>query len=392
MDAQSKQKQCALAKRAIGGDTDAFEELYSLNVKPILYQAERLLYVKDEKEDVAQEVGMHMYTSIGTLKSPEAFHAWMYRIVTNVCRQHNRKNIGKKPAKDIDEFRETLADSNPDARPEDRAEISEMNQIIEKMIDALPTKQRLTLFMYYYENMSQHEIADALGVSEQTVGSNMAKARKALRKRMSKVHIFDDRVENLAGAAIGPAIVSAFDAGVNAVATDAQVSAITRACGERIANLGIHSGQASAEGEHGNEIGVADAIRLAVVFVVSVAILVVFIATHVDVDEQPAIDSPQTVTGFDPYRPEVQMVFSGAEGLPSHINPSSAKMIVEEGKGTAVSWHIVDTEDREVASGEGDAIDGGAFALPPGEYAVRWIVANDEGQSVTVHRAIEITN
>jgi RNA polymerase sigma-70 factor (ECF subfamily) len=54
-------------------------------------------------------------------------------------------------------------------------------------VEALPDEYREALMMYYYEDVTYQELADALGVSAATINARLTKARALLRQRLSRL-------------------------------------------------------------------------------------------------------------------------------------------------------------------------------------------------------------
>jgi RNA polymerase sigma-70 factor (ECF subfamily) len=370
MNAKDKKAETLLARRAIKGDEQAFVALYEQNIEVILYQVEKLLYVRDDAVDVVQEVVMYMYRAIGALKSPEAFRSWMYRIIETTCYKHNNRTGRHQNNEDIDDYGDSIADPDAAARPEEAVERDETSRAVQTMIDELPEKQRMALFMYYHEDMSYRQIAKALDITVSTVSTNIMKARATLKKRMEEGKILQ-RARKL--DSMGLMIAAAFKADIAGAVTSVQMDVVLHACGEHIASLtATHAtaGQtvaAAKMGASGVKLGVA------VPAAVSVAIGAAVITGHI-------------ATG-DPYIPDAAIKFSGS-GSPSQMNPGGAVLVTDEG--TPVRWHIVNEDGKTLESGDGAEIGERAFDLPAGEYTVEWTVTDGAGRSATVRREMAI--
>lgn len=76
-----------LVKRAKRGDTAAFAELYGTIYKRLYRFALYTLGNTQDAEDVVSAAVMEAFENIGKLRKEDAFSAWMYRIVANMCKQ-----------------------------------------------------------------------------------------------------------------------------------------------------------------------------------------------------------------------------------------------------------------------------------------------------------------
>jgi RNA polymerase sigma-70 factor (ECF subfamily) len=370
MDAKGKKAETLLARRAIKGDEQAFVALYERNIKVILYQVGKLLYVRDDVADVAQEVVTHMYRSIGALKSPEAFRSWMYRIIETTCYRHNNNTGKRQNNEDIHDYEDSIADPDAAARPVEAAELDETGRAVRTMIDELPEKQRMALFMYYYEDMSYRQIAKALDITISTVSTNIMKAKATLKRRMEAGNILQ-RARKL--DSMGLMIAAAFKADIAGSVTSAQMDAVLHTCGERIANLAAShaaAGQTATAAKGG-----VSGVKLGVVIPAAVSVTI-----------GAAVITGHIATG-GPYVPDAAIEFSGA-GSPSQTNPYGAVLVTDEG--TPVRWQIVNEGGKTLASGDGAEIGESAFDLPSGEYTVKWTVTDGAGRSATVRRDMAI--
>jgi len=176
-----------LVERAVAGDVAAFEQLVQENMKTILYQARRYIHKPEDAEDAAQEAIIAMYRSIATLRNPEAFRSWMYRLIKFVCLKHVRSQEsgpGGTVVADVDEYAESLRDDSHGSDPEEWVEERERSEIIAGLINALPEKQRESIILFYYEGLSYKEIGRALGATTSAVSTNIMKAKKNILKGM----------------------------------------------------------------------------------------------------------------------------------------------------------------------------------------------------------------
>jgi RNA polymerase sigma-70 factor (ECF subfamily) len=176
----------ALILRAMRKDDEAFSELYNIKLPHILFFAYRILGNHHDAEETAQDAVIRMYRNIGTLKDPGNFNAWMYRIVTNSCYSVRRGLKNKIVHVDLDENAETEAflDEDDDFLPQEYAERAELRGRLKKVIEALPEGQKAVILLRYFENMSYGEIASAMDIASNTVGSYLAKGKARIKREM----------------------------------------------------------------------------------------------------------------------------------------------------------------------------------------------------------------
>jgi RNA polymerase sigma-70 factor (ECF subfamily) len=175
-----------LAAKAKDGSMDSLEELCREKSQSILYHAMKYLNDKQDAQDAAQEALIKICRGIGSLKDPSLFNGWAHRIVRNTCYEFQKKRRAdserRLPVLTGSEPVETDRDAIPHAYAEDRDSMG----LLLSVVAALPAKRRDAIMMYYYDEMSYAEIAEAMEVSVSTVSTNIMRARKAIKKAYEK--------------------------------------------------------------------------------------------------------------------------------------------------------------------------------------------------------------
>ncbi|WP_246369856.1 RNA polymerase sigma factor [Saccharibacillus deserti] len=157
-----------LAVRAKEGDAEAFLELVEAWKGPMYRMARTILGDPIDCADALQEAILKAYRSVGSLKEPDFFKTWIYRILINECNTILRKKARM---------------SLPGILPE-KGGGEEDYRVIElrEAVDRLKEPLRLTVVLIYMEDMKISEAARVLGVSEGTVKMRLKRSRIQLRK------------------------------------------------------------------------------------------------------------------------------------------------------------------------------------------------------------------
>ena len=131
--------------------------------------------------DLAQETFVRLYQSRDRYKPDAAFATYLFRIAANLARNHARWR-SRHPAVSLDAVT-GLADRlrDPESGPDAQMEKDEAFARIERALATLPPELREALHLFTYEEMSQGEIARALGCSVKTVETRVYRARQMLR-------------------------------------------------------------------------------------------------------------------------------------------------------------------------------------------------------------------
>ena len=126
-----------------------------------------------DAEDAAQEVMLKLYLREEPFSSREHARNWLIRVTLNHCRSVWRSPWRQRVSP------EELTAAIPFSSPEDSA--------LFQTVMELPEKHRTVLYLFYYEELSVREIAEALKLSETAVTSRLSRARKALKETWTEV-------------------------------------------------------------------------------------------------------------------------------------------------------------------------------------------------------------
>ena len=132
-------------------------------------------------EDAVQETFIKAYRALSSFRNESNLKTWLMKIAINTCHDMQRGSWWKHINRAV-----TLDRLNS-ASPSVSDDVISLNMEIAK----LPMKLREVVLLYYYQNMTTEEIADALRIAPSTVSSRLKKAREKLRHAMKEVY-FDE--------------------------------------------------------------------------------------------------------------------------------------------------------------------------------------------------------
>jgi len=176
-------------------DARAFEQLIRKFNVPIFNLLYRMTGVREEAEDLAQEVFVNVYKKIALFRGESPLSTWIYRIAYNLC-MNRRKYLGRRRDRERQEFDDaaernivesaSMATSAKVARPDEMAEGLQMERLVQEAISALDEEHRVILVLRDVQNMTYEEISEITGLAAGTVKSRLHRARALLREVMAQ--------------------------------------------------------------------------------------------------------------------------------------------------------------------------------------------------------------
>lgn len=161
-----------LVKAAKHGDTEAFAALYAEIYENMYRFALYTLRHTADAEDVVSEAVIDAFASIKKLRSEEAFQSWMYRILSNKCKDKLREY-----SKKTYELDESVTEMQSVSGPEESA-------IVRGSFFDLADEERIIIGMHLFCGYKSREIAEILHINENTVRSKESRGLKKLAGKL----------------------------------------------------------------------------------------------------------------------------------------------------------------------------------------------------------------
>jgi RNA polymerase sigma-70 factor (ECF subfamily) len=136
-----------------------------------------------DQEDVLQEVFVVVHRRLGEYREQDKMRAWLYAICTRVVRDHRRR-VGRRR----EELTELPDARHPQAPPHELADPRALS-LAQRMLAALPEKQRAVFLLYEIEQLSMVEIALAVECPLQTAYARLRKARERVLSEVARARL-----------------------------------------------------------------------------------------------------------------------------------------------------------------------------------------------------------
>jgi RNA polymerase sigma-70 factor (ECF subfamily) len=168
-----------LMERICAGEHVAFAALVHRHAQRFYRIAYRYTGNQGEAEDRVQDAFLKLWEKpfMWQAEKNTAFTTWFHRVVINLCLDQKKK---KRPALLIDD---TWIPDERDSQEQTLMQQQEQHWI-ESSINALPERQRTALNLCFYEELSNQEAADIMGVHLKALQSLLMRAKATLKEKM----------------------------------------------------------------------------------------------------------------------------------------------------------------------------------------------------------------
>lgn len=166
-----------LVERVRAGDRAAKEELARRH-RPLVVRLVRRYVTESDAEDVAQRAVLRAFDKLDGFRGESSFRSWIHRVAVNVALNHIRDTRREIPAEvdEADLITNTLGTARLVAR--------EAKARLLAALGELPPKQKQSVELRLFRELTFAEVADEMGTSEDSAKANFHHAMKRLRAHL----------------------------------------------------------------------------------------------------------------------------------------------------------------------------------------------------------------
>jgi len=193
-----------LARRLMAGDANAFDRFVAHFRAKIFHYSWLMCGHREDAEEVAQDTLLKAFESFDQLREPERVRPWVFRSARNACLMKRRKSIFA-PSRELslDDFLPAMDHAGGHGKleiadwsclPDLQILQSEMKQVLDQAIGALPENYRSVILLRDVEELSTLETAHILDLTEDVVKTRLHRARLANRQKLDEYLRTDGRI------------------------------------------------------------------------------------------------------------------------------------------------------------------------------------------------------
>lgn len=162
---------------AKSGNADAFGELYGLYNKEMYQYACCMVKNPSIAEDAVSETVLSAFREIGSLRNPDSFKGWIFRILNNTCKRLYNQQF------DFIELNTDIDHSSSDSGGIDKLDLS---MELQSALSTISFEERQIVYLHVVLEYKSHEIAEILNLPASTVRSKLKRALKKLRDNLNE--------------------------------------------------------------------------------------------------------------------------------------------------------------------------------------------------------------
>ena len=174
-------RDAADAQRVVAGDLDAFAGIVQRWQHRLINLAWRFCRDRAMAEDIAQEIFIKVYRSLGSFRAESKFSTWITSIALNTCR--SRVRTGNWQPIGLDPARAVAAGTGMQQNMEDR----QRDEAVRRAVLTLPERYRDAILMFYFEEKDLAQTAKVLGIAEGTLKARLSRGRDLLKRKVEQL-------------------------------------------------------------------------------------------------------------------------------------------------------------------------------------------------------------
>jgi RNA polymerase sigma-70 factor, ECF subfamily len=196
MESMSGIEDSLLVREAQAGNHAAFDQLVHSHDRAVLKLVFRITRSQNDIEDIYQEALLKVHRNIGGFRFESTFSTWIYRIVTNVCLDHLRKNRNRKNKEKSTitvgvegeeyDFLSQISDDRPAHDPERQLFRRELRANILSALEGLTPRERMAFELRHFQELKISAVSEILNTSVSSTKTTLFRATRKLRFQLTK--------------------------------------------------------------------------------------------------------------------------------------------------------------------------------------------------------------
>lgn len=170
-------KENLLFKKIKEGDKESFKWLFCRLYPKLVVYAQNYTFNKEKSEDLVQDVFLHLWEHASEMDIHTSLQAYLYSMTRNHCISYLRSIR----VVDSSHMLDNLADAALQKDKSEQEAAAEYKRVL-ILVESFPERMRDIFKLKYFENYTYAEIAESLGISLNTVKTQLKRAKNKLKE------------------------------------------------------------------------------------------------------------------------------------------------------------------------------------------------------------------
>ncbi|MBO4943839.1 MAG: RNA polymerase sigma-70 factor [Muribaculaceae bacterium] len=166
-------------------DSKAFNRLYRMYASELMSFSMKYMRDVQDSEEIVEDTFVALWSNRHTIKNAGTVRPWLYTTARNRITDRFRARLSSPVYTDYVEMQEPHVNETGQSE----MEYAEFERRVINLIDGLPPTQRHVIRLSKLENLSNSEISEKLGLSQQTVRNTLSMGLKKMREGLGMIRI-----------------------------------------------------------------------------------------------------------------------------------------------------------------------------------------------------------
>jgi RNA polymerase sigma-70 factor, ECF subfamily len=176
-----------LIERCLAGDQVAWEAIVRQHWRKVFNVAYKFVGRHEEAEDLAQDIFLKIFKSLGTFDRRANFQTWLISVSRNLCIDHYRSVRKERETMDRNKDAADLTPASREVGPYGALEHEDQRALLRRALETLAPTLRSAVLLRDIRELSYQEIATQLGLPEGTVKSRINRGRLELARQIRRI-------------------------------------------------------------------------------------------------------------------------------------------------------------------------------------------------------------
>ncbi|KAA8484173.1 RNA polymerase ECF family sigma subunit [Arcticibacter tournemirensis] len=178
-----------LINEILRGNISCYKEIIEKYQPGVFRICMGFVHQKEDADDLSQEIFTNAFLGLSRFKGQAELSTWLYRIAVNACLNFKRKYVKDQVllrSGTMEDMEEQIGSAfcNSESAADKLLMDKECADQVHRAMKNLPDKQRVAFILSKYEDLSQKQIAEVMGISVGAVEQLLQRAKKHLQKQL----------------------------------------------------------------------------------------------------------------------------------------------------------------------------------------------------------------